>query len=460
MLARSALRGTDTIVTKVPNDGAMEQRTWLVFALGPYVMCASAIDVEGIIQCPGAIAKLPLTPDHVLGAFLFRERSAAAISLRKKLKLREGEDRATGPFIVARVCDSLVAFCVDEVRDVIEEKDAEWRAMPSLLDGGLFDRLGTRDGQLVLQTSFAALRDAEVQFESFARLLACTEAGPANATPEAPGDLSGTVRLPDAASTVEPAPAPESVPTKETKDERNESRRPPASAASGIALRAQRAEARAAGAGRKTGPARNGALGNVKLGVRADSRAVASLPPQPRRDEPPARPGQMPVSEAAIAPITAVSPRAEAAGVRGAETRNGTKPVWVAAVVAITALAAILYALLSTSSRHGAPISPASAVPSPGQSIAPAVLPAHDPDPTPIVPAKPVSVVLALPAAPGDAESMREYTVVRGDTLWRIAKKHVGNPFQYPELARLSHISNPDLIHPGDIVRIEIRKEK
>jgi nucleoid-associated protein YgaU len=52
------------------------------------------------------------------------------------------------------------------------------------------------------------------------------------------------------------------------------------------------------------------------------------------------------------------------------------------------------------------------------------------------------------------------HTVVPGDTLWRIAKKQVGDPYRYPELARLSNIRNPDVIRPGDVVRIEIRNEK
>jgi nucleoid-associated protein YgaU/chemotaxis signal transduction protein len=46
------------------------------------------------------------------------------------------------------------------------------------------------------------------------------------------------------------------------------------------------------------------------------------------------------------------------------------------------------------------------------------------------------------------------HIVVKGDTLWAIAERYVNNPFRYPELARLSHIDNPDLIYPGDRVRI------
>lgn len=46
------------------------------------------------------------------------------------------------------------------------------------------------------------------------------------------------------------------------------------------------------------------------------------------------------------------------------------------------------------------------------------------------------------------------HIVVPGDTLWAIAEHYIHDPFRYPELARLSRIRNPDLIYPGDRVRI------
>lgn len=50
------------------------------------------------------------------------------------------------------------------------------------------------------------------------------------------------------------------------------------------------------------------------------------------------------------------------------------------------------------------------------------------------------------------------HIVVKGDTLWAIAKKYVHDPFLYPELARLSNIKNPHRIYPGDKVRIRFIK--
>jgi purine-binding chemotaxis protein CheW len=50
------------------------------------------------------------------------------------------------------------------------------------------------------------------------------------------------------------------------------------------------------------------------------------------------------------------------------------------------------------------------------------------------------------------------HIVVRGDTLWDIAKHFLGDPFRYPELAKLSHINDPHWIYPGDVIRI-VRKK-
>ena len=53
-------------------------------------------------------------------------------------------------------------------------------------------------------------------------------------------------------------------------------------------------------------------------------------------------------------------------------------------------------------------------------------------------------------AASGDTV----YTVQPGDSLSAIAQKYYGDAMQYKKIAHYNNISNPDLIHPGDKLRI------
>ena len=46
------------------------------------------------------------------------------------------------------------------------------------------------------------------------------------------------------------------------------------------------------------------------------------------------------------------------------------------------------------------------------------------------------------------------YTVKKGDCLWNIAKKQLGDGAKYKEIARKNGISNPDLIYPGQVLKL------
>ena len=52
-------------------------------------------------------------------------------------------------------------------------------------------------------------------------------------------------------------------------------------------------------------------------------------------------------------------------------------------------------------------------------------------------------------SSPTSSTTYKTYTVVKGDTLWGIAKRYYGNGSRYPEIARANNIANPDIIHIG-----------
>jgi LysM domain len=65
----------------------------------------------------------------------------------------------------------------------------------------------------------------------------------------------------------------------------------------------------------------------------------------------------------------------------------------------------------------------------------------------------PVLVTAGDKAAPEKTQG--SHNVVKGDTLWDISGKYLKNPFLWPEIWKQNpEIKNPDLIYPGDRVRI------
>ncbi|MGO1542746.1 MAG: Gmad2 immunoglobulin-like domain-containing protein [Gulosibacter sp.] len=66
-----------------------------------------------------------------------------------------------------------------------------------------------------------------------------------------------------------------------------------------------------------------------------------------------------------------------------------------------------------------------------------------------------IPIVLGHMLVPGYT-SYLEHEVRAGETLWGIAQQHYGNGNLYPRLATANRhtIPNPNLIRPGDIVRV------
>ena len=86
------------------------------------------------------------------------------------------------------------------------------------------------------------------------------------------------------------------------------------------------------------------------------------------------------------------------------------------------------------------------AAPEASPEVAPAA--AEEPLPPAEAPAPPPPPPPPPPPAP------RTYTVVSGDTLWAISERFYGDGNKYHQIAAASGISNPDLIHPGQVLTI------
>lgn len=51
-------------------------------------------------------------------------------------------------------------------------------------------------------------------------------------------------------------------------------------------------------------------------------------------------------------------------------------------------------------------------------------------------------------------ETAKTYVVKKGDNLWNIAKKELGDGSKFGELAKKNGISNPSLIYPGQVIKL------
>lgn len=51
-------------------------------------------------------------------------------------------------------------------------------------------------------------------------------------------------------------------------------------------------------------------------------------------------------------------------------------------------------------------------------------------------------------------ETQKTHTVKAGETLWAIAKKYLGDGSKYTELAKINNISNPNVIKPGQVIKL------
>jgi nucleoid-associated protein YgaU len=83
------------------------------------------------------------------------------------------------------------------------------------------------------------------------------------------------------------------------------------------------------------------------------------------------------------------------------------------------------------------------------EAEAPEVAPAAEEVPAPAPEVEP-----AAPPPPPPPPAVQTYTVVSGDTLWAISERFYGDGSKYQVIADASGVSNPDLIHPGQVLTI------
>jgi hypothetical protein len=149
------------------------------------------------------------------------------------------------------------------------------------------------------------------------------------------------------------------------------------------------------------------------------------------------------------------------------DREGGPRPRRRAAVaVAVVALAAALAALALARRGPASPSASVAAGREGGEPLAAWALPAAA-APSPAAPSPaaarsagpppgehPPAVSAGHPASP--ATTARTVVVRRGDTLWDLCARHLGDPYAWPRIHALNRdrVANPDLIFPGQEIRI------
>jgi nucleoid-associated protein YgaU len=71
---------------------------------------------------------------------------------------------------------------------------------------------------------------------------------------------------------------------------------------------------------------------------------------------------------------------------------------------------------------------------------------------TPTTSASPIGQILPEAAATNSLITTDSYTVVKGDSLWKIALRAYGNGYKWMDIAKANKLHNPNRIHVGNVL--------
>jgi chemotaxis signal transduction protein/nucleoid-associated protein YgaU len=447
----------------------------LTFKVGPFRLGVPAISVEAILNMPD-FRSVPLSRPSVAGVFAYRDQVAVIICLRRKFGLPPQDDSTSGQLMLTRLGTGLTAFWVDEVLDMTTVSETDRRPLNTFAAHSTFHDFVLNDEQIFLRTDFETLYALD---DSAPVNASEAEAPPPSKNPEvaSPPVPSPSVAPPPAAidqktgvSVGKPANHVTSTPPPERRRRSTTAARPSAAyrnrtrdTLSGrIKQPAQARRANAAEAAAPPAQRRIVLATLIVFGLALGGLAGYALWPPATTPVAKVEPVTMRLAADRTIAIVKTPPR------QPTPPPHKTKPAPVepaaASPAAATIVAQVKESAVAAATNHSAPLTPTL------EPVAPET-PALTPERSAPAPSDPIvwrvetnDFILTIerpqpgtpPASPAPGAGIQEnvHVVVPGDTLWHIARRYLGDPFRYAELAELSRIKNPDLIYPGDIVRI------
>lgn len=432
----------------------IERSTVVVFRVGPVQCAIPSFEVLQVILPPRELMRIPWAGPEVVGLFDYQARPATAISLPRKFGYVAHQDLQTGLVMVAECPTTLTGFWVDDVLNVLTMDPCRWQPMPQPLSPAVFDGVFVDDnGDLLFTTEMARLRR-----------MPCEPVHPAEEWPVARAGSR--------------AKAPSALPAADAMPVQASAEAMPQEPSHSIALPGVDMRRRAT---HEPEPA----PAMTPLSTSAPTALPAAPRREPKRSMPTPFPAAtLPPSSASGGPPQAWSPatpswKPDPATAPRAGTIWGLLP-WLAAAALLVALASLVATIPLPRNEPHSSAAVRTETPMARQSPdrrprAPRPVPAttatvHGKDTAPDTgePSRQAPTVPAIDSADLRVRSLpREskpaalpsrriifHVVKRGDTLWDITERYLGDPFRYPEVARWSGIEDPHWIEPGDVVRI------
>ncbi len=130
----------------------------LLFRVGKVGCCADVTDIFALIRLP-EFTQIPLAPRQVVGLFNYRSHVVPGISLHPYLGVRKGRTPDAGYVIMSKVDGELMGFWGDEILDIIDPAEEDWRPVPIHARIPFCDRVLLRNEGLYIHIPFDRLTD-------------------------------------------------------------------------------------------------------------------------------------------------------------------------------------------------------------------------------------------------------------------------------------------------------------
>lgn len=493
----------------ISDASSHDRSSLLIYRVGPFHLCSPLTDVESIVEVPSH-RSVPFTSYSTLGVCNHRDRLVQVVSLRRKFGLQDASGPTGGQLILAPLMCGLTGFMVDRVLDIAAFEFDQLIEAPILTEVADFDRFYPYRDQLSVYIEFEQVfhlpdPDPQMLTDAGTKPGRHTETGTA-VDPDFPKSpvpaaqiAQSSISEPVAVKKMAPVPIvhsddtadaikPEVVATgKNCRSKEPERRKTSGNQRPSVdAIGSRSAEPQVRSSSNRMDAidriAGNSCNAKTARPVCAEGyRRASELGGTDRQPVtyrlltgilclllmplimiwfwPNMGPANVEIRETAVVPVTSV--------VRMVSDDRAGSPE--AAVVPDTE--AVMAVSNAGRKKDDADLVPSTVT---MEETVPATAPVFkiETDSFRLIIERPGKGPDRAGSADPGADSLKleqtyspfggnrqtvTHIVVRGDTLWDIAQTYMGDPFRYPELAKLSRIRDPDWIYPGDVVRI-IRK--